>query len=368
MLLIDNAVTTAVLRMPDVVAALEHAYRELATGDGTCRPRIDLRYPVGDGSSVYQLGTMEGGSATTGYHAIRIKSDVLTEVEHDGNRTQDKHCVRPGRWCGLVLLTSTRTGEPLALLNDGVLQHMRVGADAAIGVRHGARRDATALGVLGSGGMARSHLEALLTVRDLQRVRVWSPTRSHREAYAQEMTARHGIDVRAVEHPREVFRGAHVLAACTDSAAEVVVGDWLEPGTHVTAVGGRLDDVARDRLDVWLRLGTAPAPVNDPTWRPTDEYLVWTARPDDPVWDQHTHGRGRRPPTGPSGPRVVTLEDVLLRRERVRTDDAQVTFSERGNIQGAQFHAVAGLVYELARARGLGRELPSEWFLQDVRD
>ena len=52
----------------------------------------------------------------------------------------------------------------------------------------------------------------------------------------------------------------------------------------------------------------------------------------------------------------------------MRSDDAQITFSERGNIQGAQFFAVAGLVYELARERGLGQELPTSWFLQDIRD
>jgi len=51
-----------------------------------------------------------------------------------------------------------------------------------------------------------------------------------------------------------------------------------------------------------------------------------------------------------------------------RTSDKQITYSERGNIQGAQFFAVAGKVYELAKAKGLGRDIPTEWFLQDIRD
>jgi len=45
-----------------------------------------------------------------------------------------------------------------------------------------------------------------------------------------------------------------------------------------------------------------------------------------------------------------------------------VNWSERGNLQGAQFHAVAGKVYEAARAARLGHELPTEWFLQTVRN
>ncbi len=368
MLLIDNAATAEVLTMRAVVDSLEAAYRQLIDGDAVCRPRIDLRYPGADDREVYQWGTMEGGSASGGYHAIRMKSDVLREVEYAGTRTQEKYCVRPGTFCGLVLLFSTRTGEPLAILNDGVLQHMRVGADAAIGAKYAAREDARVLGMLGSGGMARSHLEALLTVRPLELVHVYSPTRAHREYYAAEMTERHGIEVVAVDEPRHVFGAADIITGCTDAVVDVIVGDWLPPGVHVTCIGGRPDARTREVVDVWLRLGTAPAPVNDQSWRPTDEYLAYVARPADPVWKQRSYRRGRRPPQGPGAPRVVLLEHVLTGSCRARTDDAEITFSERGNIQGAQFFAVAGHVYEQCRARGLGREIPTEWFLQGIRD
>jgi alanine dehydrogenase len=367
-LLIDNEATGRVLEMPAVVDVLERAYRDLASGDAVCRPRIDMRFPVPGSAAVYQWGSMEGGSTSSGYYAIRMKSDVLTEVEYGGTRTQEKHCVEPGAFCGLVFLLSTRTGEPLAILNDGVLQHMRVGADSAIGTRYAAREDARVLGMLGSGGMARSHLEALLTVRPLERVQVYSPTRGNREAYAAEMRERYGIDVVAVADARDVFRDADIVSGCTDAAADVIVGEWLEPGTHVTCIGGSVDARARAAFDVWLRLGTAPAPVTDPSFRPTDEYLAWVARPHDPVWQQHRHGRVRRPPEGEGAPQVVSLEDVLSGDAEVRTDDRQITFSERGNIQGAQFFAVAGHVYEQCRERGFGREIPTAWFLQDIRD
>lgn len=367
MLLISNDVTAELLRMHDVLEVLDRAYRDLTRGTAICRPRIDMRFPTGVDEQVYQWGTMEGGSVRSGYFAIRMKSDVLREVEYGGTRTQEKYCVRPGTYCGWVLLFSIRTGEPLALLHDGVLQHMRVGADSAIGTRLAAREDARVLGMLGSGGMAGTHLEALLLVRPLERVQVYSPTRANRERYAAEMSERYGIEVVAVDAPREAFRDADIVAGCTDAAAEVIVGDWLEQGVHVTCIGGRPDIRARERLDVWLRLGTAPAPLDRPTWRPTDEYLAYAALPEHPVWRAHRHGRVRRPPEGPDGPRVVSYEDAL-RGEPVRTSATEISFSERGNVQGAQFFAVAGLIYELARERGLGRELPTEWFLQDIRD
>jgi alanine dehydrogenase len=66
--------------------------------------------------------------------------------------------------------------------------------------------------------------------------------------------------------------------------------------------------------------------------------------------------------------RAVFLEELLSGTKKGRTSDMQITYSERGNIQGAQFFAVAGKVYELAKERGLGREIPTEWLLQDIKD
>ena len=62
------------------------------------------------------------------------------------------------------------------------------------------------------------------------------------------------------------------------------------------------------------------------------------------------------------------LAELLAGKKKGRATAAQVTWSERGNLQGAQFHAVAGRVYEAAREAGLGREIPTEWFLQEIRD
>jgi len=64
----------------------------------------------------------------------------------------------------------------------------------------------------------------------------------------------------------------------------------------------------------------------------------------------------------------VRYIDVIEGRANGRENEAQITYSERGNIQGAQFYAVAAAVFEAARTQGLGKPLPDEWFLQDIRD
>src|SRR5258705_1193783 len=128
--------------------------------------------------------------------------------------------------------------EPLAIVNDGHLQHLRVAADSAIGTNLMAREDCRTLGLLGSGGMAGSHVEALLEVRKIERLKVFSPTRAHRERFAVEVAERHGIECEASDEPRAVYRCADILAACTDSARPVIRGEWLEAGVHALSIAG----------------------------------------------------------------------------------------------------------------------------------
>jgi ornithine cyclodeaminase/alanine dehydrogenase-like protein (mu-crystallin family) len=351
--------------------ALEAAYRDLASGEAVCRPRIDIRIPTQAPDRYYQWGTMEGGSAggeAGAYFAIRIKSDIIFQRDYEGVRTREKYCARPGLYCGLVFLTEVETGAPLAIINDGVLQHMRVAADSAIGADHMARADCRALGMLGSGGMASAHVAALLEIRPIEKLRVFSPTRAHRERFAAEMAERHGLACEAADAPRDVYRGADILAACTDSAEPVIRGEWLEPGMHVISIGGRPDDAARRRFDRRLRLGTTPAPVGRPEYATADEYLGYAARPVDPRWSALGADRAAPRVTGEADPREISFGALVAGRVRGRSSADQITYSERGNIQGAQFYAVAAAVYQAARREGLGRELPTEWFLQDVRN
>src|SRR5579862_4272481 len=199
-LILNNADVAKVLTIETTLEALEKSYRDHATGEATCRPRIDIRIPTSDANKNYQWGSMEGGS-TRGYFAVRMKSDILVQEDRGGIPTEEKYCLRPGRWCGLILLTSIESGEPLAILNDGIIQHMRVGGDGGIGVKYMARENAEVVGMIGSGGMARSHMDAFMAVRRIKKLQVFSPTRINRETFAGEMRAKFGIETIACHAP-----------------------------------------------------------------------------------------------------------------------------------------------------------------------
>jgi len=130
-----------------------------------------------------------------------------------------------------ILLFDPETGEPRAFLAAGTLTAVRTAAATAVATRVLASPTARVLAILGTGVQARSHLPALRRVRAFEELRVWSPSREHREAFARE----HGC--RAVASAEEAVRGADVVTAVTAAAEPVVQEDWLAPGVHLNGVG-----------------------------------------------------------------------------------------------------------------------------------
>lgn len=378
MLIINNEEVSELLNMADCIRVQEEAFKGLPSGASIHRPRIDLYYPCDREDGYYRWGTMEG--ANGGYFAIRMKSDVMTwPTEADGNWTEDKWCREPGTYCGLIFLCSTRTGEPLAFINDGVLQHMRVGGGAGIGTKYLSREDSHVVGMLGSGGMARTFLDAFACVRDIQLCKVYSPSPKNREAFAEEMRKQLGIEIKVCDNPRDVIKGADIVSSATDSMKPVYDADWLEPGQHVTNLGRReMPDAASKRFDVVVRQGTAGLQMRQ-TERFQAERGLSPAAFIGGTTEQMKRIPAKNPEPGFGGDSPEFMDrgkggdkpdfaDLMSGKAKGRTSRDQITFYRNVGNQGLQFSSVGGWVYEQARANGKGREIPTDWFLQNIRD
>lgn len=366
MLFIHNDVVEEVVTMEDCIAVQEQAFRDLAMGQAAHRPRSDIYAPCEREDGYYRWGTMEGYSG--GYLAIRMKSDVITwPRDADGNWTEEKYCVEPGTYCGLIMLFSARNGEPLALINDGYLQHMRVGGGAGIGAKYLARKNATTVGMLGSGGMARTYLRAICAVRGIRRVKVYSPTRENREAYASEMSRRLNIEVQPVDSAREAIAGVDIVSSSTDSMTPTFEAEWLEPGQHVTMLGPmEVSKEALARVDVGIRQGRSGLTI-------TGDGIDHAVGHSPMAWIAGSAEERKRLPAKQAGASGFSVDfadfgDLVNGSTEGRTSDEQITFYHNIGNQGLQFSSVGGLAYEKAKAAGKGRNLPTEWFLQDIRD
>lgn len=356
-LLIDNATAKEILSMRDCVDALESAFREEAQGSGANRTKSNIHVPTQDPDRWYRYCSMEGGLREAGVAAIRIKSDVVSWPLYQGIRRELKYCVQPGKFCGLILLFSAENGELLAIMNDGYVQHMRVGATAAVAARYMARKDASVVGMIGSGGMAETHLEGYSVVRALSHVKVYSPNREHRESYAKRMSAKIGVEVVPLDNPHEVIHDSDIVASCTDANEPIMWAKALKEGIHLTCV--RTYEVGPDvfqRVDRYVAYRSAMALNHFTSPEHLRPFSLGGSRPS---YMQLIEGI-------PAAKRHH-LNDVLLGRAPARESAKEINmFDSEGT--GVQFAAVAFRVYSLARERRMGRELPSDWFLQDIRD
>lgn len=299
--------------------------------------------------------------------AIRMKSDVITWPRTRDGLTEEKYCVSPGLFCGLVMLFSSKNGEPLAIINDGVIQHMRVGGGAGLGVKFLAKESAAAVGMLGSGGMARTFLRAFCEVRAIELCKVYSPTPDNRERYAAEMSAELGIEVRAVASAREAVSGVDILSSATDSMKPTFDAEWLEPGMHVANLGPfEVPAEAADRLDIKIRQGIGGLSIGD------SERIKKGVGMSPVAWIAGTASdMSRLPPPAPKGGFITDYPDfcdLVSGRVLGRTSESQTTYYYNIGNQGLQFAATCGRVYRNASHDESIRRIPTEWFLQDVRD
>ena len=349
-LLIDNDVARQVLTMPDAIDAIEAAFRQHGRGDAEFYPLAELVSPTAAEGDYYIWGSHLGAVRDPPRFALRFKSDVSTWLEVEGSRRREKFNGQPGTFMGFILLFDTTDGTLLGLLNDGVVQHVRVGATAGVACDEFARQDASTVGVLGSGGMADVYLEAFATVRDIDEVRVYSTTRENREAFAAEMNEELDADVAAVDSAEAAMRDVDIAACCTNASHAIYDPDWLSPGTFLTNV--RAVEIPPEALDAVDRcFATNNEPYQTRVIGSEEERATYNEQADH--GDQDTD--------------FPLLGASLAGEIEGRTDDDETIFFEN-RATGFQFAAVSHLAYELAKDAGLGTVVPLDWFQQDVKN
>jgi alanine dehydrogenase len=360
-LLINNDDARELLTAESCIGVLERAYTDWGHGHAAQFPeggRMDLGCPS-PGNELHRRftwGAMAGVLPREGVFAVRQKFDINFDVTgSNGHRTVDKFSVKPGTYCGFIILASTENAEPLAIMNDGIIQHLRVGATAAVAAKHLARTDASTLGIIGSGEMAVTHAAALCAVRSISQIRVFSPTVAHRERFALETQDQLGIPTTPVESPREAVRNADIVAFCTNSHTPVFDDcSWVENGMHCTNIRGQ-DEVGAladcvDRIVLHQHGGAIGA---------------WSGAEGVPPIELSGAEAGG---IEQSRADLPALADVLAGRSEGRHSAEEITYFHNRPGAGLQFAAVGAELLRRARASGAGTEIPTEWFLQDIRD
>ena len=353
-LLLSNEDVEAALSMTDCLEALEPAYRDLGLKQGGNGVRSELLAPTARKDALYSLLTMSGVNPGFGIGAVRINSDILTWPQSDSGPRRTKLPAAPGsRYTGLVLLFSTKNGEPLAIYPDGVAQRMRVAGTTGLAAKYLARVNTREVALLGTGWQAGGQALAIATIRSIQRIRCYSPNAERRETFARETAAKLGIDCVAAGSAREAVSGADVVLLATNSLQPVFAADWLEPGMHVSSLS---------RLELNAKVADS-ANIVFTHVREAESKIVRTAGADlgsDAERRKNALSRDIGQSARPA------LSDLVLGRAPGRRDENEITLFLNYSGLGYQFAATGHVIYARARELGLGRELETNLFTSAV--
>jgi alanine dehydrogenase len=315
-LLLAEADVRTTLTMPLVLEAVETSFRRLGDGAAVSHSRRRLHIP---GKTI--LNYMAAADAASGYLGLKIYS------------------ISRGVARFMVPLFRAETGELVALIEADYLGQMRTGAASGIAAKVMARQDARTVAIIGTGLQARTQLEAVALAATLEQVRAFGRDAQRREKFAKEMTERLGVPVMPRSSAEEAVRGADIVITSTTSKTPVVEGRWIERGTHISAIGANfaekreIDTEAVRRCDVIAADSVEQSKIESGD-------LIQGFRGDESRWAT-----------------VRELADIVVGKVPGRTSQNQVTLFKSNGI-AIEDIVVAGRLYELARQRGIGRDIP----------
>jgi alanine dehydrogenase len=321
-LIIDEQTVASLLRMKDLIPLMRSALAELSSG--RARQPVRSVLALEDRAALY---VMPGYVPVSRAPAVKAVSLAPRNVE----RGLPTHLAT-------LLLFDPETGALLAMMDGRLVTEMRTAAVSAAAADALVLKGARILAILGSGVQARSHLEALRLVRPIESVRVWSPNRDHREAFAREASSRSGFSIEACSSAEGAVRGAEIVVTVTSSAEPVVRAAWLEPGACVIAVGASRPDAREVEGEVVRRArcfvdSRAAAEVE------AGEFIL--AIREGAIGADHLAGE---------------IGDVFSGRLPGRTSDDEITlFKSLG--QAVEDAAAAKLVYDRATAARVGTQV-----------
>jgi len=313
---ISEAEVRAVLTMPLAVEAVEEISRKQATGEVVVHPRRRFELP-GGGFFHY----MASADFCSGFVAMKQYTFVRGKLRF------------------LVPLYEMATGDLLALIEADYMGQLRTGAASGVATKYLARKNARVTAIIGTGGQAKTQLEAIAAVRKLESARAYGRDAAKLEKFCKEMSERLGIPVHACASAAEAVRCADIVCTATTSSQPVVRGTDLAPGAHINAIGANhahkreLDDEAVASADII---------VVDSVEQSRQEAgdLIIAFHGDEICW------------TG-----VKKLSEIVAGKTSGRTSDTEVTLFKSNGIASWDL-AVAMKVYAMAREKKLGRELP----------
>ena len=235
-LLLTEREITPLLRIDEVMEAVETAFKEKALGYAQMPPKIYITYDKYNGD-------------------LRAMPSYLERLEISAIKVVNSHPDNPEKFdlptvMATIILVDPKNGAPLAIMSGNWITAMRTGAAGGIAAKYLARKNSKVVGLVGAGTQARTQAMALLSLYErLEEIRVWDRSEEQKKRYFSEMESlcKGKTEMRPVENIKDAVTDADIIVTTTPSRKPLVSNEWISNGTHITCIGA--DAPGKEELD-----------------------------------------------------------------------------------------------------------------------
>jgi ornithine cyclodeaminase/alanine dehydrogenase-like protein (mu-crystallin family) len=346
-LLVQPEEIRGIISMERAVEAVRAGFRAWGENPQVNAPRRRIHIPTGVRVSVHQGGVPVAGATGLMTHCEWVKpmanEQVYPRLNHPVTVLYD---ATEGELKGIIIGEITCSELP----DNVAVTGLRTAATSAVGTDLLARADASTIGLFGAAGQARNHLLALMRVRKLKQVKVYSRNPENRKKFAEEMSPVTHLDIIPVSTPEEAVRGVDIVLTATNASVPVFDGNWLEPGQHVTTIVGsnvglvkggftaakrrEIDDatLARSHVHGIVSVQQAVQDEQADIYDPVQRGII--------KWEQ-----------------LIEIGEILAGHKEGRTQARQITFFKNNAGQGVADVALGAAVLEEVKKRNRGQTL-----------
>jgi ornithine cyclodeaminase len=322
MLIVTREMLAALLKMRDVIAVVEEGFRAL--GEGRCRvpARRSLEIPERQ-AALFTMPAYQAQPAALGVKIVSV---------FPGNRQKNLDLVQAA-----YLLMDAQTGQPLALMDGTYLTGIRTAAASAVATRYLSRGAARRLTIFGAGLQARFHVEAMLAVRPIEKIKIVSRTKE--KAVALKIYIKTKFNLAAeLATPEAGIAEADIVCTCTTSSTPLFDGAQLPAGVHINAVGA-YQPHTREVDDATIRRARVVADTYEGVLKEAGDLLI-------PLRN-HTIGQEHV---------LAELSEVVLGTKQVREGDQDITLFKSVGF-ALEDLVTAKLAYDKATEQGIGLKI-----------
>ena len=221
-LFVNKEKIAMLLPMKECIEVMEKMFRSLAAGECLQPLRNIMKLPGNSGL----LGMMPGHADKLGVMGIK----VITVFHANSEAGLPSHQ-------GIVMLFDAKHGQPLMLFDALEITAIRTAAASAVATKLLSRENSPILAIIGSGEQAKRHIEAMLLVRNIKKINLWSRNEKNAKHLVNELSDEYNLPIHINKNVEQAVEHADIICTVTASKEPVVMGDWIATGTHINAVG-----------------------------------------------------------------------------------------------------------------------------------